>query len=67
MAVKMTKQGVLPKEPIFKGVCKRCKSEYEAVQDDLEYYSDYHDSYHTSPCLLEGCDALVYFNRVKGE
>jgi hypothetical protein len=65
MAVKMTKQGTLPVEPVYKGVCPRCKSEYEAIQDDLEYYADYYDSYHKSPCLLKGCDDVVYFNRVK--
>lgn len=63
--MRMTKRGEIPPEPIYSGTCARCKSEYEAHQDDLEYESDYHDSYHKAGCLLEGCGAVVYFKRVK--
>lgn len=61
MALVMTKQGKLPAEKLYDGVCSTCKSEYEARQADLAYEADFHESYWKHPCQL--CQNTVYFNQ----
>ena len=61
MAIKMTKRGTLPSERTYSGTCKSCGSEYVAQEKDLDYRSDYHDSWYQADCQL--CDNIVYFEK----
>jgi DNA-directed RNA polymerase subunit RPC12/RpoP len=61
MAIKMTRQGTLPGERMYKGTCYKCKSEYEAKQADLYYECDYRESGYKAKCLLTGCSTVVDF------
>jgi demethoxyubiquinone hydroxylase (CLK1/Coq7/Cat5 family) len=60
--IRMTKRGELPAEKPYKGTCSTCKSEYIALQGDLKYESDYHDSWYEAKCEL--CSSTVYFTQV---
>lgn len=60
--LKMTKRGQLPAERKYTGKCYTCKSEYDAVQGDLTYESDFRDHWYAATCEL--CRDKVYFSRV---
>jgi hypothetical protein len=59
MSIKMVKKGNLPAEREYKGKCHTCLSEFEALQGDLTYECDYHESSFWALCLL--CKNRVTF------
>ena len=63
MAITMTKRGELPAERKYKGKCYTCKSEFEALQKDLKYESDWRDSGYYATCTL--CNNRVDFEVIR--
>ena len=61
--IKLIKRGIPPQEEIWKGTCRSCKSEYEAIRKDITdkiiFTKDIRD-HAKAPCEICGSEFFLY-------
>lgn len=62
--MKLIKKGIVPEERIWKGTCRRCNSEFEAVQSELQNIEscprEHYEFCHASCEVCETGDVILY-------